>query len=85
MALPLGIPAINHVFILFNFIFYFLINTHIFTITVLFAFDFWLARQTGLFITFSAAAILIFRGELAILMGLVLIGELFKKRISLPK
>jgi len=52
---------------------------------VLFAFDFWLARQTGLFITFSAAAILIFRGELAILMGLVLIGELFKKRISLPK
>jgi len=52
---------------------------------VLFAFDFWLARQSGLFITFSAAAILIFRGELAILMGFILIGELLNKRISIYK
>ena len=52
---------------------------------MLFAFDFWLARQVGLFITFSAAAILIFRGELAILMGFILIGELLNKRISISK
>jgi len=52
---------------------------------VLFAFDFWLARQVGLFITFSAAAIIIFRGELAVLMGFILIGELLNRRISVSK
>lgn len=54
-------------------------------ILVLFAFDFWLARQVGLFITFSAAAIIIFRGELAVLMGFILIGELLNRRISVSK
>nr|CAG4642455.1 EOG090X04MD [Evadne anonyx] len=71
----------------FHFIFYLsrpLPNTMALPL-VLFAFDFWLARQTGLFITFSAAAILIFRGELAILMGFILIGELLNKRISISK
>nr|SVE81262.1 EOG090X04MD [Daphnia magna] len=52
---------------------------------VLFAYYYWLGQQHGKFIACSAAAILIFRGELAILLGLILLGELLTRRLSLSK
>nr|CAG4641628.1 EOG090X04MD [Eurycercus lamellatus] len=52
---------------------------------VLLAFDFWLGQQHDRFIASSAAAILIFRGELAVLLGLILLGELITRRLSIPK
>nr|CAG4649264.1 EOG090X04MD [Scapholeberis mucronata]SVE93564.1 EOG090X04MD [Scapholeberis mucronata] len=52
---------------------------------VLLAYNYWLSQQHHKFIACSAAAILIFRGELAILLGLILIGELITRRLSLAK
>nr|SVE84204.1 EOG090X04MD [Daphnia pulex] len=52
---------------------------------VLLAYYYWLGQQHGKFIACSAAAILIFRGELAILLGLILLGELLTRRLSLVK
>nr|SVE77549.1 EOG090X04MD [Daphnia lumholtzi] len=52
---------------------------------VLFAYYYWLGQQHGKFIACSAAAILIFRGELAILLGLILLGELLARRLSLSR
>nr|SVE73502.1 EOG090X04MD [Daphnia atkinsoni] len=52
---------------------------------VLLAYYYWLGQQHGKFIACSAAAILIFRGELAILLGLILLGELLTRRLSLIK
>ena len=49
------------------------------------AYDYWLGQQHHKFIGCSAAAILIFRGELAILLGLILIGEIFFRRLSIAK
>nr|CAH0109712.1 unnamed protein product [Daphnia galeata] len=52
---------------------------------VLLAYYYWLGQQHGKFIACSAAAILIFRGELAILLGLILLGEILTRRLSLLK
>jgi alpha-1,6-mannosyltransferase len=52
---------------------------------VLLAYYYWLGQQHGTCIACSAAAILIFRGELAILLGLILLGELLTRRLSLVK
>ena len=53
--------------------------------SVLLAYCYWLGQQHGKFIACSAAAILIFRGELAILLGLILLGEILTRRLSLLK
>lgn len=57
----------------------------VFLITVLLAIAFWLERKKALFIYLSAAAILIFRAELSILLGLFLLYDISFKRISIPE
>ena len=80
MALTLGIQARKYLISIA-----FIIISLFIPPIVLFAFDSWLAQKHGRFIVFSAAAILIFRGELAILLGLILFGELVNRRLSLSK
>lgn len=52
---------------------------------VLLAIAFWLERKKALFIYLSAAAILIFRAELAILLGLFLLYDISFQRITIPE
>ncbi|XP_034238883.1 probable Dol-P-Man:Man(7)GlcNAc(2)-PP-Dol alpha-1,6-mannosyltransferase [Thrips palmi] len=52
---------------------------------VLLALTGWLRRRYSLFIIASAAAIIIFRGELALLFGLILLLELISRHITIPK
>ncbi|XP_031620129.1 probable Dol-P-Man:Man(7)GlcNAc(2)-PP-Dol alpha-1,6-mannosyltransferase [Contarinia nasturtii] len=52
---------------------------------VLLAIAFWLERKKALFIYMSAAAILIFRAELSILLGLFLLYDISFQRISIPE
>lgn len=56
-----------------------------FLITVLLAISYWLERNKVLFISLSAAAIIIFRGELAVLLGLFLLYDLSYKRITVSE
>ncbi|KAG5670491.1 hypothetical protein PVAND_000753 [Polypedilum vanderplanki] len=52
---------------------------------VLLAVDSWLKREQRGFLVFSGIAILIFRSELVIFLGLLLIYDLFYKRITIPE
>lgn len=52
---------------------------------VLLAIAYWLERKKGLFIYLSAAAILIFRAELAILLGLFLLYDISFQRITIAE
>lgn len=64
---------------------YFFVNTLlmlIFLLTVLLAINYWLQRNTLLFITLSGAATVIFRADVALLLGLFLIYDLYYKRTT---
>lgn len=52
---------------------------------VLLAIDSWLRREKKKFLIFAGAAIIIFRAELVILLGLLLLYDLFHKRITVKE
>lgn len=52
---------------------------------VLLALDSWLRRETRRFLIFAGASIIVFRTELVILLGLLLLYDLFHKRISIKE
>lgn len=52
---------------------------------VLLALDSWLRREMRRFFAFAGAAIIIFRAELVILLGLLLLYDLFHKRITIKE
>lgn len=51
-------------------------------LAVLLAINYWLQRNTLLFITLSGAATVIFRADVALLLGLFLIYDLYYKRTT---
>lgn len=69
----------------FHFVFYMsrpLPNTFA-LIFVLLAYSYWITQEHRMLIVTSAIAVLIFRGELALLLGIVVLLELFSGRLSL--
>lgn len=52
---------------------------------VMMAISYWLRGNTRRFIGFAGAAIIIFRAELAILLGLFLVHDVFYKRIKIQE
>lgn len=52
---------------------------------MLLAIDGWINNDNKKFISFSAAAIIIFRAELALLLGLMLLYDLIYKRITIKE
>lgn len=81
MALPLGKSSHFAVFInLMVISFHFQI-----CFEVLLAINYWLQQKHLPFITLSGCAIIIFRAELAALLGLFLLYDLYFKRISISK
>lgn len=65
---------------LFNFV-----KLIILSLVVLLAIANWLERKKQLFIYLSAAAIIIFRAELSILLGIFLLFDISFQRISIPE
>jgi alpha-1,6-mannosyltransferase len=51
--------------------------------SVLMAVQYWMQQKHNHFFSFSAAAIIIFRAELSLFLGLLLLYDLFTKRITL--
>lgn len=65
-----------------------IIHTHSISIvifSVLLAINYWLQGNKLRFILLSASAIIIFRAEIALLMGLFLLYDISYKRISIPE
>lgn len=55
----------------------------IFFFTALFAFHYWMTRNQRMFIIMSAAAVLVFRAELSILLGLIALEEIILGRLKI--
>jgi alpha-1,6-mannosyltransferase len=53
--------------------------------TVLLAVNSWLRRENAKFIWFSGTAIILFRAELALLLGLFLLFDIYYKRIDMKE
>lgn len=80
-ALPLGkLDRMLNNFCVFEYFIFFVSFK-----TVLLAIAYWLERKKALFIYLSAAAILIFRAELSILLGLFLLYDISFQRITIPE
>jgi alpha-1,6-mannosyltransferase len=62
-------------------IFNIMLSNRTFFFTVLLALQSWIKQQHAKFIYFSAAAIIIFRAELAMFLGILLLIELVNQRI----
>jgi alpha-1,6-mannosyltransferase len=60
---------------------YFMLFNEKFSFSVLLALQSWIKQQHAKFIYFSAAAIIIFRAELAMFLGILLLTELFYQRL----
>lgn len=56
-----------------------------FYVLVLLAVSSWMNQHQVRFITFAGAAIIIFRAELAMLFGLLLLHDLYHKFITIPR
>ncbi|KFM72398.1 putative Dol-P-Man:Man(7)GlcNAc(2)-PP-Dol alpha-1,6-mannosyltransferase, partial [Stegodyphus mimosarum] len=52
-------------------------------VLALFAFHYWLTRNQRMFLFTSAAAVIVFRAELSILLGLIALGEIISGRLSI--
>lgn len=52
-------------------------------VTVLLALAAWIKQNHGQFLWISGAAIIIFRSELAVYLGLILAAEVFSKRLTI--
>jgi alpha-1,6-mannosyltransferase len=49
------------------------------------AMHYWMNQKHGKFISYSAAAILIFRAELSLFLGILLLYDITSKRLSIIK
>lgn len=54
-------------------------------ITVLLALDGWLRNDVKSFILFSGASIIIFRAELALFLGILLLHDLYYQRVTVKR
>ncbi|XP_035218774.1 dol-P-Man:Man(7)GlcNAc(2)-PP-Dol alpha-1,6-mannosyltransferase-like isoform X2 [Stegodyphus dumicola] len=52
-------------------------------VLALFAFHYWLTRNQRMFLFTSAAAVIVFRAELSILLGLIALGEIISGRLNI--